>query len=333
MYNQQRKAKIWLVILFLLFIAMAIGGLAFGYSSVSIDRILPVLLGHGSLKEEFILFSVRLPRLLVLALAGMALALSGALLQTDTRNDLAEPGIIGINAGAGVCITVFYLYVQSDITHYAYILPLIGLIGALMTAALIYLFSYERGRGIQPVKLVLIGVGFAAALSGLMMVMISSAERADVQFIAQWLAGNVWGADWPFVYALLPWLMVSLPVVFLKVNRMNILALNEPAAIGLGVNLKKERFVLLAVSVACSSAAVAVTGGISFVGLIAPHIAKRLVGPRHQHFLPVALFAGASLLLLADTIGRSLLAQSSIPAGIIVAIIGAPYFIYLLRKK
>lgn len=333
MSNRQSQFTKLLILMIILFISTLIGGLSFGSSSVSIDRLIPILLGSGSFKEEFILFSVRLPRVFVLALAGMALALSGALLQTITRNDLADPGIIGINAGAGVGITTFYLYVESDITHYAFVLPLVAFVGALTTALLIYLFAYDRGKGIQPVKLILIGVGFASALSGLMMIMISSAERADVQFISQWLAGNIWGADWPFVLALLPWFIIGLLTMVFKANTMNVIALNEPVAIGLGVNLKRERLILLTISVALSSSAVAVTGGISFVGLVAPHIAKKLVGPRHQHFLPIALFSGAVLLLIADTIGRTLFEEQSIPAGIVVAVIGAPYFIYLLRKK
>lgn len=333
MHNQRKKLFRWMILFSCLFFIALIAGISLGNSSVSIDRIFPVFFGLGSFKEEFIIFSVRLPRVIVLALAGMALALSGALLQTITRNDLADPGIVGINAGAGVGITAFYLFIESDITHYAFFLPLVAFISALLTAILIYVFSYERGKGIQPVKLVLIGVGFASALSGLMMILISSAERADVQFVSQWLAGNVWGADWPFVYALLPWLFICLPIIISKVNMLNILSLNDSVATGLGVNLKKERAVLLTVSVALSSAAVAITGGISFVGLVAPHIAKRLVGPKHQRFLPIALLCGSVLLLIADTIGRTLIEETSIPTGIVVALIGAPYFIYLLRKK
>ena len=330
MVHKQRK---WLLILTILFILTFLLSISLGSSSVSFGRILPTLFGQGSFKEEFILFSVRLPRVIVLALAGMALAISGALLQSVTRNDLADPGIIGINAGAGVGITCFYLFIKTDIQHYAYVLPAVAFISALLTAALIYFFSYEKGKGIQPTKLVLIGVGFAFTLSGLMMVLVSSAERSEVDFIAQWLAGNIWGADWPFILAILPWLLIGLPIVFYKANTLNILTMSEPTAIGLGIHLTKERLLLIVIAVALAAAAVSITGGIGFIGLMAPHIAKRLVGPRHQLFLPIALFVGSILLMISDTIGRTIIESSAVPAGIIVAFIGAPYFIYLLRRN
>lgn len=171
------------------------------------------------------------------------------------------------------------------------------------------------------------------ALSGIMIVLISSAERSKVDFIAKWLAGNIWGTDWPFIWALVPWLLVLVPFTFYKANRLNILGLSEQVAIGVGISVERERILLLITAVALAASAVAVTGGIAFVGLMAPHIAKALVGPRNQLFIPVALFIGGWLLLLADTIGRNLAAPDGIPAGTMVAIIGAPYFLYLLLKK
>lgn len=310
-----------------------IGGISIGASSVSFNRILPILVGNGTFKEEFILFSVRLPRVTILILAGMCLAVAGAILQTLTKNDLADPGIIGINAGAGVGITIFYLVMDGGLANFAYILPLVGFMSAILTAVIIYFFAYDKDHGIQPVNLVLIGVGFASALSGLMMLLISSAERADVQFISQWLAGSIWGADWPFIWALLPWLVLALPILMGKAKTLNILALNEATAKGLGINHNKERAILLTIAVALAAAAVSVTGSLSFMGLIAPHIAKKLVGAKHQRFLWLSMLIGATLLVLADTIGRTIYSEATIPTGIVVAIIGAPYFIYLLKKS
>ncbi|MFT9816018.1 FecCD family ABC transporter permease [Lysinibacillus sp. NPDC056185] len=334
MFNVGRKKqRRWLLVWILLTIVIFVMGISMGAASVSIDRILPILMGDGSFKESFVLFSVRLPRLFVLAAAGMALALAGAVLQGVTRNDLADPGIIGINAGAGVGITLFYLLVNGDLPNFAYMLPLVGFCSALLTAICIYFFSYKRNEGVQPVQLILVGVGVASALSGVMIILISSAERSDVQFIAQWLAGNIWGTDWPFFWALLPWLVLGIPFIFYKANVLNVLAMTEQTAVGLGLNIERERLQLLVVSVALAAAAVSVTGGIAFIGLMAPHIAKQLVGPRYQFFLPLTLFIGASLLMLADTIGRVAISSATVPAGIVVACIGAPYFLYLLRKN
>lgn len=328
-----KRQRIILCISLLLIIVTVIIGLGMGYSSVSYDRILPTLLGNGTFKEEFILFSIRLPRIIITLLAGMALALSGAILQGITRNDLADPGIIGINSGAGVAIAVFFLFFPIEVGSFVYLIPVVAFGGAILTALCIYLLSYSKNAGLQPIKLVLIGVGFSLALSGTMIVLISSAERTKVDFIAKWLAGSIWGTDWPFVWAILPWLLILIPFTLYKANRLNLLGVSEPVAIGVGVSIERERVLLLLTAVALAASAVSVTGGISFIGLMAPHIAKALVGPRNQLFIPIAILLGGWLLLVADTVGRNILEPSGVPAGIMVSLIGAPYFVYLLLKK
>ena len=329
----RRKQRILLALFLLVTIGTALIGLGLGAASVSYDRLIPTILGEGTFKEEFVLFSIRLPRILITVLAGMSLALSGAILQGITRNDLADPGIIGINSGAGVAVAIFFLFVPIEPGSFVYMIPLAAFIGAILTVSLIYLFAYTKSSGLEPVRLVLVGIGFSMALSGAMIVLISSSEREKVDFIAQWLAGNIWGTDWPFIWALLPWLVILLPFSIYKANRLNILGISEPAAIGVGLSIEKERLVLLLTSVALAASAVSVTGGISFIGLMAPHIAKALVGPRNQLFMPLAILIGGWLLLFADTIGRNLVEPNGIPAGIMVAFIGAPYFMYLLLKK
>lgn len=328
-----RKQRLLLIVFSILIVTTAVISLGLGYSSVSYDRIIPTILGQGEFKEEFVLFSVRLPRIVITLLAGMALALSGALLQGITRNELADPGIIGINSGAGVAVAIFFLYFPVEAGAFIYVLPFVAFIGALLTAGIIYAFSYSRSTGMQPVRLVLVGVGMSMALSGAMIVMISSADRVKVDFIARWLAGGIWGTDWPFVLAILPWLVVLIPFAIIKANRLNILGLGEPVAIGVGLSVQKERIVLTLAAVALAASAVSVTGGISFIGLMAPHIARTLIGPRHQLFLPLCVLIGGWLLLIADTIGRNIVEPNGIPAGVVVALIGAPYFIYLLTKK
>ncbi|MGD6818119.1 FecCD family ABC transporter permease [Metabacillus sp. 84] len=328
-----KKQKLVLIGLAVCIFLTVFTGMGLGYSSISLDRFVPVLLGQGTFKEEFILFSIRLPRIVITLLAGMALALSGVILQGVTKNDLAEPGIIGINSGAGAAIAIFFLFSPIDPGTFIYLLPFVAFMGAMLTACLIYLFSFSKQEGLQPVRLVLVGVGFSAALSGLMIVLISSAEREKVDFISKWLAGSIWGTDWPFVWALLPWLVILIPFSLYKANRLNILGLNAQTAIGLGISLEKERVVLLLAAVALAASAVSVTGGIAFIGLLAPHIAKAILGPRHQLFMPAAILLGGWLLLLADTIGRNVIEPEGVPAGIVAAIIGAPYFMYLLMKK
>ena len=328
-----KKQKIIIcVLMFLIFITIIIG-IGSGYSSLSYDRIIATLFGQGTFKEEFVLFSVRLPRIIITLLSGMALALSGTILQGILRNDLADPGIMGINSGAGVAITIFFLFFPINTGSFAYILPLVAFVGAFITAVLIYLFSFDKKLGLQPDKLVIIGVGFSMALSGMMIVLISSAERSKVEFIAKWLAGNIWGTDWPFIWAILPWLIILIPFTLYKANKLNILSLSESVAIGLGISIQNERIILLLTAVSLAASTVSVTGGISFIGLMGPHIAKSLVGSRNQLFIPVAILIGGWILLLADTIGRNLIEPGGIPAGIMVSLIGAPYFLYLMLKK
>lgn len=331
--QQVKKQRILFIVLLSLIVITAFISAGIGYSTLTFNRLLPTFLGQGTFKEEFVLFSVRLPRIIITILAGMALALSGAILQSITRNDLADPGIIGINSGAGVAVSIFFLFIPIQSGSFVYLLPLVAFVGALITAIFIYILSYNRGTGLQPVRLILVGVGFSMALSGLMIVFISSADRQKVDFIANWMAGNIWGADWPFILALLPWLIVLIPFTLYKANKLNLLNLNEPVAIGVGVAIEKERITLLLAAVALAASAVSVTGGIAFVGLMAPHIAKSLVGPRHQLFIPISILIGGWLLLFADTIGRNLIEPNGIPAGVVVALIGAPYFMYLLMRK
>lgn len=328
--TKQRLTFISLLVLIVLTVAT---GLGLGDASLSYQRLLPTFFGQGTFQEEFILFSIRLPRIIITLLAGMALALSGSILQGITRNELADPGIIGINSGAGVAVAIFFLYFPIEVGPFLYLLPISAFIGSLLTTSLIYIFSYKRSSGFAPIRLVLTGFGFSMALSGVMIVLISSSERQKVDFIAKWLAGTIWGTDWPFIWAILPWLIVLLPFTLYKAQRLNLLSLNEPVAIGLGLAIEKERMMLLLSAVALAASAVSVTGGISFIGLMAPHIAKALVGPRHQLFLPIAVLVGSWLLLLADTIGRNIASPDGMPAGIVVSFIGAPYFIYLLLKK
>ncbi|GGI17647.1 FecCD family ABC transporter permease [Gottfriedia solisilvae] len=328
-----RKQRIILIVLALLIFITMVIGMGMGYSAIPYSRLLPTFLGDGTFKEEFIIFSIRLPRMIITFLAGMALALSGAILQGITRNDMAEPGILGFNAGAGVAITIFFLYMPIEAGSFVYIIPIVGFFGALLTAGIIYLFSYKKNTGLQPVRLVLVGIGFSMALSGIMIVLISSAERVKVDFIAKWLAGSIWGTDWPFIWAFLPWLIILIPFTLYKANVLNILSLNEPVAIGVGLSLEKERVILLLSAVALAASAVSITGGIAFIGLMAPHMAKSLIGPRNQLFLPIAILIGGLLLLVADTVGRNLVEPEGIPAGIVVALIGGPYFVYLILKK
>lgn len=328
----KRQKYIVLTLIFLIVLTMTVS-LRIGQSQLTIKSIIRILTGYGTTKENFIFYSIRLPRIIITLLSGMALALSGSILQGITRNDLSDPGIIGINSGAGVAITIFILFFSTNSSYSSIIIPVVAFIGSFITAIIIYKLSYSKGYGFNPINLILVGIGFSMALSGLMIVVVSSADRIKVEFIVKWLSGSIWGADWSFILGILPWLVILVPFVVYKSNQLNILRLNESVAIGLGMDVDKERRQLLLAAVALAASSVSVTGAVSFIGLMAPHIARNLVGHRNQLCTPVSILCGGWLLLISDTIGRVVFQPNGIPAGIMSALIGSPYFIYLLIKK
>ncbi|UZJ78654.1 FecCD family ABC transporter permease [Fictibacillus sp. KU28468] len=331
--RQIKKIRMTTIAAIVLLIAMFIISVAAGFASLTPAELFRTIIGQGTPRENLILFEFRLPRIVVAILAGMGLAVSGAILQSITKNPLSDPGILGINAGAGLMVVVYIMFFTVETSSSLYILPLFALAGGMATATVIYSMSYIKGEGVEPTRLVLVGVGLAAALYGATLTLSTRLDMEDYSFMANWMAGRIWGDDWTFVLSLLPWILILIPLTMYKSNVLNMLNFHENVSIGVGVNTGRERIVLILIAVSLASASVAVSGGIAFVGLLAPHIARSLVGPRHQAFLPVAALIGSILLLTADTIGRVILDPSGIPAGIIVTIIGAPYFMYLLAKK
>ncbi len=331
--QKTRKKNLFVLsILTILIIITFIISMNTGVIKLTPMEVLRTLFGQGDAQQQLILFEFRLPRIVIAVLVGMGLAISGAILQGISRNALADPGILGINAGAGLAVMLFISFFPATAAAPVYLLPVLAFFGSGMTAILIYALSYKRHEGITPMRLLLTGIAVAAGISSAMIVLTLRLSPENYQFVATWLAGSIWGSNWKFVLSLLPWLVVLLPFVYTKSRVLNILNLGELTAVGLGASIEKERRWLLAASVGLAGASVSVSGGIGFVGLIAPHLARQLVGAKHQFLLPASALVGGLLVLMADTIGRSLLEPSEIPAGIVVAVLGAPYFLYLLAR-
>ena len=322
-----------LAILALCIIIMFIISMNTGFMRLSPIEVLHTLLGEGTKQQKLILFDFRLPRIVISLLIGAGFAVSGSILQGLSRNALAEPSTLGINAGAGFAVLIFISFVPATTAAPIFVLPLLALAGAALTATLIYFLSYRRADGLSPTRLILIGIAVGAGIYAFQLILSLRLDPQNYQFVAIWLAGKIWGGDWRFVLALLPWILILLPFAFYKARVLNVLNLGDETSKGLGMPLERERLLLLAAAVALAGSCVSVSGGIGFVGLIAPHLARRLVGPRHQIQLPAAALIGALLLLTADTIGRWILQPTEIPTGIVVAIIGAPYFLYLLATS
>lgn len=304
-----------------------------GYMKLSPGDTLRTFFGGGTDKENLILFDLRLPRIVISILIGSGLALSGCIIQGISRNALADPGLLGINAGAGLMVILYTIFFGAKSFMSIFTLPFLALIGAGITAILIYSLAYKRGEGIAPMRLILTGIAIQAGISALMTVLVIKLDDTQYNFIATWQAGSIWGNNWKFVLALLPWLMVLIPYALYKSRVLDVLNLGDDVAYSLGASVEYERRRLLTVAVALAAACVSVSGSFSFVGLIAPHLAKRLVGPKHSILLPTCAIVGAVLVSVADTIARVIMQPSEIPTGIMVAIIGAPYFLYLLANN
>lgn len=328
----RRKQIITFIIITVLLLFACALSVSTGEYKIPMDRFFKTLFGFGEYTDQLILMEFRFPRMIITILAGAALSMSGAIIQSVTKNPIAEPGILGINAGGGFAIAIFVSIGQVDPDNFIYVLPFISIIGGVATALLIFSFSLNKRDGITPSSMVLVGVGMQAALYGGSITLTSKFDEDQSEFIANWFAGSIWGDEWAFVLAFLPWIVIILPYLLFKSNELNLINTHEHIAKGLGVKLERERIVLFFVAVILSSVAVAVAGSIAFIGLMGPHIAKTIVGPRHQLFLPIAVVIGAFLLVISDTIGKLVLEPTGIPAGIVVAIIGAPYFLFLMYK-
>lgn len=280
-YNRARIVRVYGVLAVLLLAAVWVDINA-GYRPISLAEMMQIFSGGGEASLRYTLLELRLPRVLTSLLVGVGLSVAGCVLQGLSRNDMAEPGILGLNAGAGLFVAVFIVFFAG---------------GSLTT-----------------------------------MLMLRMSD-SDYAFVQNWLSGNIWGASWSNVRML----AIGLPLLALfmlyKSRTLNVLGLGTQAATGLGVAVSRDTLLLLGGAVAMSSLCCAVGGGMSFVGLVCPHLARRLVGPNFRVLIGASLLTGALLMTVADSISRTLLAPNELSIGIVAAVIGAPYFLYLLVKQ
>ncbi|MCT2535497.1 iron ABC transporter permease [Aquibacillus koreensis] len=331
--SRTRRTLLVAIILMMGMLGTLLINLNLGVVAISPIEVMKTLIGQGTENNSMVLFHFRLPRIVIALLIGAAMAISGAILQSITHNELADPGIIGINAGAGFAV-VLYIYLFQGAgasTTSVFLLPLTALAGSMLAAILIYAISWKNG--ITPIRLILVGIGINSAFAALIIMFQLKMDPNDFTRATVWLSGNIAGTDWTYVLALLPWVLLLIPLAIYQSNMLNTLHLGDDIAKGLGTNVERHRLFLLFIAVALAGSSVAVGGGIAFIGLITPHLSKKLVGTNHASFLPITALMGAFILLLSDTIGRNILSPSEIPVGLIVSLVGGSYFIYLLMKS
>ncbi|MBD2342460.1 iron ABC transporter permease [Calothrix sp. FACHB-156] len=332
-FRIDRRVPLILLCLVIAVVVAMVMNLGRGEYPIAPSDIVKTVLGidTGNRDHVFVIYNLRLPRTLVAFMVGMALAVSGTIFQGLTRNPLADPGIIGINAGASLAaVSVIVLFPSAPI----YTLPLSAFVGALLMAGLIYSLAWNNGS--SPVLFILMGVGLSAIASAFTSLLITFGDIYSVSDALVWLAGSVYGRTWEQVFSFFPWLIIFVPMALILARHLNALNLGDDVAKGLGTRVEWQRGLLLLVAVALAGAGVATAGMIGFVGLISPHLGRQLVGTNHEGLLPTSALLGGMLVVVADFIGRTLFAPIEIPCGVVTAAVGAPYFLYLLirnRKK
>jgi iron complex transport system permease protein len=323
----RRSALIFLILLALTFVTVLVSA-GMGQMQIHPLNVLKVLIGQGTPQDALIVTSFRLPRIVVGLLVGMSLAVSGAILQSIIRNPLASPDVIGITGGASVAAVVFITLFETASIQW---LPFAALVGAAAITLLIYALAYKNG--VTPMRLVLVGVGINAAATAVTTLLIVMSPIYLTQKAFVWLTGSVYGSTWGNVQTMLPWVVLFIPLAIGLSRNINIQQLGDDLATGVGHPVQRQRFLLLLICVALAGVAVAIGGAIGFVGLLAPHIARKLVGPLSGSLLPASALVGGLLVILADLVARMAMPPLDLPVGIFTAAIGAPFFIYLLYKS
>lgn len=319
-----------LLILTLVTLGAMIISVGYGEYPISPPDVVKTLLGLPTTNQDytFIINTLRLPRTIVAFLVGVGLAIAGTITQGITRNSLAAPGIIGVNAGAALAaVSLIVLLPNAPIS----LLPFAAFGGALTVSILIYLLAWQGGS--SPIRLILVGIGFNLIVGALTNIMVTFGNINTVSQALVWLAGSVYARSWTQVWSLLPWILIFGLMALLLARELNTLNLGDDVANALGSRVEWQRGLLLLTSVALAGASVATAGAVGFVGLISPHLGRQLVGASHEGLLPVSAMMGGMLVVVADLLGRVLFPPLEIPCGIVTAIIGAPYFIYLLIKQ
>ncbi|MBD5770992.1 Fe(3+) dicitrate ABC transporter permease subunit FecD [Marinomonas colpomeniae] len=308
--------------LFSLLAFLVVLSLSFGAVSLSISEILSGFTPDSEF--YFTIHEYRFPRAVLAVLVGAMMALSGALVQGVIRNPLASPDVLGVSQGAGLAAVVLMTLFPSVSIFW---LPWAALAGGISAALLLWALC---GAHSSAIKLAITGVAMAALYSSAVDFLMLT-RPLEINNALLWLTGSLWGRGWDQVFMILPWL-VLLPLAFWLAKRMNLISLGDEVATSLGVSIPVTRLSALAIAVGLTASCVAICGPIGFLGLIAPHLARRLVGGRHQILLPCSMVVGMVILLLADLLARTINPPIELPAGIMTAIIGAPYFLWLLLK-
>lgn len=318
-----KKTGAFTVLIIILILSVLLS-ISVGSVRIPIDEIIRgILSGEGG--SVGIIRDIRIPRVILGVLVGANLSVSGVLLQSVMRNPLADPGITGISSGASVVVMVVLLYIPSA----SHLLPILGFAGSTITCIAIYTLAWKNG--ISAIRIILAGVAVNAFLGGFIS-MINILNSENLSGVLSYLNGNLGKKGWGEVKIMAFYTVVGLLCALPLANSCNVLAFGDKNAKSLGMNPNKLRIVISVVAVFLAGISTAYAGVIGFVALVVPHISRMLMGSDHRILIPFSAIFGAIVLVLADTIGRTLMSPYEIPVGVVMAIVGGPFFLYLLRK-
>ena len=324
---EHKRHRVWALIGFAILLVISIFvSIGFGAVKIGPIDIVNILINKPAGMQYQIIYNVRLPRTIVAGLVGICLALSGAILQGIMRNPLAGPNIIGVSSGAGlVALIILMLYPSLY-----YFVPFGAFLGALATTLFIYALAWKDG--VLPTRMILAGVAVSSLLgAGINSLLTFYPDR--VTGVIHFLVGGLSAVTWQDVLLILPYALFGVVLLLIVSNKLNILMLGDEVATGLGLSVERTRFLFIALSSLLAGSAVSVVGLLGFVGLIVPHIVRLFVGSDYRYLFPGSILLGAGLLILCDTLARTIFAPIEIPVGIIMSVLGGPFFLHLLRRR
>lgn len=327
-----KKSIMVFIIVFLFALCSIILSLSIGEVRYNFIHVIKIIFGQGDDFSKLVIFGLRMPRVLGAFLVGASLATSGVLLQGVSKNPLADPNILGIvnggAVGALVFLTLFTDPKSNSLTVSIFYMPFAVMVGAIIITFFIYIIAFKDG--VTPFRLILVGIAMSGAARAIVTLLIVNGQMIFISKANLWLTGTLNGTNWIHVKLLGIWLLVWSLVTFPFMKDLNALVFDDSLTIGIGVSVKKKRGIILFLSTALASGAIAVGGGIGFVGLMAPHISRKLGNKSYESIFITSIFIGGITVVLADLVARTILSPLELPAGIFTAVIGAPFFIYLL---
>ena len=322
-----KKFKIsFIVISLLVLLTTILISLKLGSVNITFKELISGLFLGQSDGNIGIIRDLRMPRVIIAVLVGANLAIAGVLLQSVIRNPLADPYVTGISSGASLVTVAVMIFIPSI----GMMRPILGFLGGVISCGIVYIFAYKKE--LSPIRIVLVGAAINALFGGLTSMMTTSLGMGASN-IQRWLQGSLAAVKWSDVSIILIYSIIGVVIALLLSRNCNILMLGNKNAKSLGINGDIQMIIITGVAVFLSSISTSIGGVISFVGLVVPHICRMIIGSDHKYLIPFSALVGANLLLLADTLGRVIMKPYEVPVGIIMAIIGAPFFLYILRRS